>query len=77
MHRGLPRGDEAGAHVHALGTQCQRGDQAAPIGHAAGGDEGDRQFVGRARQQDEVGDVVLARVTAALEAVDADRVAPD
>jgi len=35
----------------------------------------DGQLVGGARQQDEVRDVILAGVAAALEAVDADRVA--
>ncbi|MFK4665273.1 hypothetical protein ABIF76_006127 [Bradyrhizobium ottawaense] len=48
-----------------------------PVRHAAGGDEGDLQFLRRARQQDHVGNVVLAGMTAALEAVDADGIAAD
>ena len=39
----------------------QRGDQRSAVGHAARGDERDRQLLGRARQQDEVRHVVLAR----------------
>ena len=58
VHRRLFRGDEAGPHIHAFCTQGQGGDQTASVGHASGGDEGDRQLVGRAGQQDEVGDVV-------------------
>jgi hypothetical protein len=77
VHRRLLRGDEARAHVHAFGAQRQRRHQRAAVGHAARGDEGNLQLLGRARQQDEVGHIVLARVAAALEAVDADRVAAD
>ena len=74
VHRRLLRGDEARAHVHALGAQRQRRHQAAAVGHAAGGDEGHLQLLGRARQQDEVGHVVLAGVAAAFETVDRHRV---
>jgi hypothetical protein len=52
-------------------------DQRAAVGHAARGDERDLELLGRARQQDEVGHVVLAGMAAAFEAVDADGVAAD
>ena len=77
MHRRLFGGDEAGAHVHAVGTHGERGDQRTGIGHAAGGDEGDFQLVGGARQQDHVGNVVLTWVATAFETVDRNRIAAD
>ena len=77
VDRGLLRGDEAGAHVHPVRAEGQRGHEGATIGHSAGGKEGDLQFLCRAGQQDEVRHVILARVAAALEAVDAHRVAAD
>ncbi|MNT10746.1 hypothetical protein D3C72_1455910 [compost metagenome] len=77
VHRRFLGGDEARAHVHALGAQRERSHEAAAIGHAARGDERDLQFFCRARQQDHVGHVVLAGVAAALEAVDAHGVAAD
>ena len=77
MDRRLFGGDEAGAHVHAVGAERERSDEAPRISHAAGGDERDFQLIGGARQQDHVGDVVLTGMAAALEAVDADRVAAD
>jgi hypothetical protein len=40
--------DEARAHVDAFGAQRQCGDQAAAVGHAARGDEGDLQLSARA-----------------------------
>jgi hypothetical protein len=77
VNRRLPGGDEASPHVHAVRAQRQRGHQAAPIGHPARGDEGNLQLLGRARQEDEVGHVVLPRVPAALESVHAHGVAAD
>ena len=41
--------------------------QRAAVGHAAAGDEGNVQLVRRAREQDEVGHVVLARMATAFE----------
>jgi hypothetical protein len=55
VDRGFLGGDEAGAHVHAVGAHGQGGDQLRAVGHAAGGDERDLQLLGGARQQDEVG----------------------
>jgi hypothetical protein len=43
----------------------------------AGSHEWDLQFIGCARQQDHVRDVVLARMAATLESVDADGIAAD
>jgi hypothetical protein len=77
MDRASTGAHEAGAHVDAVGAQRQRGDQAAGVGEAAGGDHRDLHLVGGGRNQDEAGDVVLARVAGALEAVDADRVDAD
>ena len=77
MHRRFLGGDEARAHVHAGGAHRQRGDETARIRHAARGDERNLQFLRRARQQDHVRHVVLAGMTAALEAIDADGVAAD
>jgi hypothetical protein len=55
----------------------ERGDEAARIGHAAGGNERYLQLLRGARQQNHVGHVVFAGVAATLEAVDADRIATD
>ena len=74
MHRGFHSGDKTRAHVHALRAQSKCGHQRTAIGHAAGRDKRDFQFVGSARQQDEVGDIVFTGVTAALKSVNAERV---
>ena len=78
MDRRFLRGDEAGSHVHALGAHGEGSDERAAIGHAAGRDE--REFPtrhGRPGQEDHVRHVILAGVSAALEAVDRDRIAAD
>ena len=77
VNRRLDCGHEAGSHVHALGAHRERGDERAPVGLAAGGDEGDFKLVRGPWQQDHVGNVVLARVAGAFEAVDARGVAAD
>ena len=77
VHRRLFGGDKARAHVHAGGAERQRRDQTARIRHAARSHERYLQFIGGARQQDQVRHVVLARMAAAFEAVDADRIAAD
>ena len=77
VHRRFLGGDEAGAHVHPLRAHRQAGDKAAPVGHAAAGDEGNVQLVRRAREQDEVRHIILARMAAAFETVDAHRIAAD
>ena len=66
---------EARTHVHALRTQRHRRHQASAVGHATGGHKRNSQFLRRSGQQDEVGNVVLARMTTTFETVDADRVA--
>ena len=77
VHRRFLRGDETRAHVHAFGAECERRDETAPVGHPAGSDERNLQRLGRQRQQDEVRHVVFARMTSALEAVDAHGVTAD
>lgn len=58
MHRRFLRRDEARAHIHAVGAHGQGGDQAARVGHAAGGDERNGQRFGGKRQQDHIGNIV-------------------
>jgi hypothetical protein len=77
VHRRFLGRDEARAHVHALGAQRERRDERAAVGHTARGDERDIELLRGARQQDEVRDIVLAGMTAALEAIHADGVAAD
>ena len=69
MNRRFLGRHEPGAHVHPLGAQGERRHQTAGVGHSARRHEWNLQFLGRARQQDHVGQVILARVAAALEAV--------
>jgi len=64
-------------HVDALSSQSQGRHETASIGHPAAGHERDLQFISRARQENEVGDIVLARAAATFEAIDADGVAPN
>ena len=77
VHGRLLGRDEARAHVDPVRPERERGDERPAVGHASRGDEGDRQLLRRPRQQDEVRHIVFARVAAALEAVDADRIAAD
>jgi len=77
MRRRLLRGNEPRAHVDAVGPEGESGDQTARIGHAAGSHERDLQLLGNPGQQDHVGDVVFARMAAALKPVDTDRIAAD
>ena len=77
MHRRFLRRDEARAHVDAIGAQRQRRDELLAIGHPARGDEGNLQFLGGARQQDQVRHIVFAGVAAAFEAIDRHGIATD
>ena len=77
VRRRLLRGNKARAHVDAVGAERQRGDKASPIRHAARSHKRDLQLLRDSRQQDHIGNVVFARMAAALEPVDADRIAPD
>jgi len=77
MGRRLLRGNKPRAHVDAVGAECQRGDKAPAIRHAARCHKRDLQLLGNPRQQDHVRDVVFARMATAFEAVDADRIAAD
>ena len=77
MHGRFLGGDKTRAHVHAVRAQGQGRHETAAIRHAAGGDKRDLELVGRARQQNEIGNVIFAGVAAALEAVDAHGVAAD
>ena len=67
-------GHEAGAHIGPVGAKGERGGQRAAIGHAARGDHRNLYRVDRRRQQDHDADIVLARMSGALEAVDRDHV---
>ena len=77
MRRRLLRGDEPCAHIDTVSTESKRGDKAPPIRHATRRHKWDLQLLGNPGQQDHIGDVVLARMAAALEPVDADRIAAD
>lgn len=70
MDRGFDRAHEPGAHVDALSAKSKRSSEALAVGKAAGRNEGDLQILACAAQEDEVGDVVLADVAGAFEAVD-------
>ena len=65
---------EPRAHVDAVGTQRQRRHQATAVGESARGDHRDVDLGRRRRDQHQAGDVVLAGMAGALEAVDADAV---
>ena len=71
---GLDRGAEAGAHIDALGTKRQSGDQTATIGHTARGDHRHIDGVDRGRQQNYQTNIVFTGVTGAFKAIDADDV---
>src|SRR6185312_12703313 len=75
MDRCLLRRNEARSHVHAGRAERERGHETTRIRHAAGRHEGNLEFVRCARQQDHVRHVVFAGMAAALEAVDAHRIA--
>lgn len=77
MRRRLLRRNEARAHVDAVGTECQRGDKAPPIRHAAQGHERDLQLLGNPGSRIILGTSSSPGWPAALEPVDADRVAAD
>jgi len=61
---------EAGAHINAVSAKCERSNQAAAIGKAAGCQHRDLHLVGGGRDQDEARNVVLAGVASAFETVD-------
>lgn len=65
---------EAGAHVDAGGAEAEGGGEAVAVGEAAAGDEGDGNLLAGAAEEDKVGNVALADVAGALEAVDAEEV---
>src|SRR6266404_3228767 len=69
MHRRLFGGDEAGAHVDALGTESERSYERATIGLATRGYERNGQLFRGPREQYHVGHVIFAGMAAAFEAV--------
>jgi hypothetical protein len=77
VRRRLLRRDKPRVHIDAVGAEGESGDQTARIGHAARSDKRGPELFGDARQQDHVWNVVLARMPAAFETVDADRIAAD
>ena len=72
VDRRLDRGAEAGAHIDAFRAQRQRGGEAAAVAKATAGDHRDAELVGRRRDQDEAGNIVLAGMAGAFETVDRD-----
>ncbi len=74
VDRALLGGHEARPHVDALGTERQRGDEAAGVCKSARGDHRDLDLVGGGRDQDQAGGVVLTRMAGAFETVDRDGV---
>ncbi len=74
VDRRLARAHEARAHVDALRTEAQGRRHAAAVADAAGRDDRNLQRANRGRDQDHVRHVVLAGMTGAFEAVDADDV---
>lgn len=65
---------EAGTHVDTLSAQAERSGQAVSVRESTGGDERDLEGLARAAQEDEVGEIALADVAGALEAVDGEEV---
>src|SRR5262249_31890221 len=61
VDRALAGRHEARAHVDALRAERERGDEAAAIAEAAGGNHRDLDLVGGGRDQDQAGRIVLAR----------------
>src|SRR3546814_9834115 len=58
----------------AVGAKRECGCQTATIAESAAGDHRNLELVGRNRNQDQARDVILARMSRALETVDRDRV---
>ena len=50
-HGALVHREEARAHLHALGAECERGGDAAAVGDSACADDGDRHRVSHRRQE--------------------------
>lgn len=65
---------EAGTHVDTLGAQAERSSQALAVGESTGSDERNLEGLACAAQEDEVGEVALADMASALEAVDGEEV---
>ena len=66
---------EPRAHVDAAGPEAQRGREAPAVGEPTAGDEGHAsEGLARATEEDKVGNVALADVAGALEAVDAEKI---
>lgn len=74
VDRGFHRAHESGAHVDALGTKAQRSSQALSVRETSRGNERNSHGLAGTGQQDEVGDVALANVAGAFEAVDGEEV---
>jgi hypothetical protein len=74
MNGRFQRAHEPRPHINARSAQVERGGQALAVAEAAGGDEGNGQDLAGAVEQDEVGDVGLADVAGAFEAVDGQEV---
>lgn len=74
VHGGLDGSHESRTHVGAASTEQQSRSQAVAIGETTAGNEGNLEGLTSPTQQDEVGDVALANVAGALEAVDGEEI---
>lgn len=74
VQRRLDSRHEARAHVHAARAEAQRRREPVAICKAARGNKGDLERLARLAEEDEIGNVALADVAGALEAVDAQKV---
>src|SRR5712671_5638694 len=72
MDRSFLSGTESRAHADALGAERERGDEPTAVRKPTGGQNRNFHLLGRRRNQDQAGDVVLARMTRALKAIDRD-----
>src|SRR5699024_2081082 len=77
VHRCFFCRDKARPHIYAFSPECQRGHQAACIGHASGSNKWYGKFFGGTWQENEIGHIVLTRMSCAFETVNAHRVATD
>ena len=76
VDRCLLRGTEARAHVDSVRAQRQRCNQTAPVTEATRCQHRNLHLVRGRRDQDQSGNIILARMTGTFEAVDRNDVAP-
>lgn len=74
VDRSLDSAHEASTHVNTLGTESQRSGQTVAISETTGSNERNAQVLAGTAQKNEVGDIVLADVTGALESIDGEEI---